>query len=201
MLLDTVKPIVDRYEDGKCFEKYLPIHMEKRLPRIPILEKLSGLQGRWTTGKQRKNSNFFFRNPPDFWKSFVDRQCETSSYFDDILSEENIKALEIFFRSLDAAARTRLVFSAPALENFICCLSIGKRDVVEVCLREASFSMEDRKRLKEAFMGYLTSFHVGSVEIKTRKWSRYFHFLDETNDPSERCSEDETPTEAKKRKT
>ncbi|GBO37902.1 hypothetical protein AVEN_44802-1 [Araneus ventricosus] len=144
---------------------------------------------------------FFNFIPPDFWNSFVDRQCEKSSYFDDILSENNIKALEIFFRSLDAAARTRLVFSVPALENFICCLSIGKRDVVEVCLREASFSMEDRKRLKEAFMGYLRSLQIGSVELKTRKWSRYFHFLDETNEPSKRCSEDETRNDAKKRKT
>ncbi|GBL67893.1 hypothetical protein AVEN_16216-1, partial [Araneus ventricosus] len=105
------------------------------------------------------------------------------------------------FRSLDAAARTRLVFSVPALENFIYCLSIDKRDVVEVCLREAGLSMEDRKRLKEAFMEYLRSFEVGSVKLKTRKWSRFFHFLDETDDPSKRCTEDETPTEAKKRKT
>ncbi|GBO37904.1 hypothetical protein AVEN_175301-1 [Araneus ventricosus] len=77
----------------------------------------------------------FFRIPPDFWKSFVDRQCETSSYFDDILSEENIKALEIFFRSLDAAARTRLVFNS-CFRKFYC-VSIDKRDVVEVCLRRS----------------------------------------------------------------
>ncbi|GBM20452.1 hypothetical protein AVEN_5542-1 [Araneus ventricosus] len=147
------------------------------------------------------HQEFFLRIPSDFWKNFVDSQCELGSHFDDILMEQDIKALEIFFKSLDAAAKARLVFSEPALAAFHDCISIRKWDVVEVCLREASLSQEDRKRLQEFFMGYLTSIGGGSMQLETRKWSTFFHLLDETDDPSKRCSEDETPTEAKKRKT
>ncbi|GBN15516.1 hypothetical protein AVEN_52275-1 [Araneus ventricosus] len=133
---------------------------------------------------------FFLRIPSDFWKSFVDRQCEFDSPFYTILLEQDIKALEIIFKCLDAGARARLVFSEPALETFHYCISIGKWDVVEVCIREASLSQEDRKRLKEAFTGYLTSIGEGAMKLKTRKWSRFFHLLDNTNDPIKRCSED-----------
>ncbi|GBL94404.1 hypothetical protein AVEN_7376-1 [Araneus ventricosus] len=143
---------------------------------------------------------FFLRIPPDFWEGYVDRQCEFDSYFDNVLCAEDIKALEIFLKSLDAAAKARLVLSEPALKEFHDCISIGKWDVVEVCIREASLSQEDKKRLKEAFMGYLASIGVKEMTLKTRKWTRFFHLLDETNDPSKRCPK-ETPTETKKRKT
>ncbi|GBM34731.1 hypothetical protein AVEN_208891-1 [Araneus ventricosus] len=144
---------------------------------------------------------FFLRIPPDFWEGYVDRQCEFESYFDNVLCAEDIKALEIFFKSLDATAKARLVLSEPALKDFHDCISAGSWDVVEVCIREASLSQEDKKRLKEAFTGYLTSHGVEEMTLKTGKWTRFFHLLDETNDPSKRCPEDETPTETKKRKT
>ncbi|GBM29903.1 hypothetical protein AVEN_246463-1 [Araneus ventricosus] len=142
----------------------------------------------------------FLRIPRDLWNSFVDRECESEPYFDEMLGEEDIEAIEIFFRSVDAAARARLVFSAPALEGFSELIMLGKWDVVEVCLREARLSQEDKERLKEAFTVHLTSIGVGEMKLKTRKWSRFFHLLDEPNDTSKRCSEEETPTEAKKRK-
>ncbi|GBL94867.1 hypothetical protein AVEN_197542-1 [Araneus ventricosus] len=144
---------------------------------------------------------FFLRIPSEIWKNFVDSQCEFGSHFEWILNSEDIKPLEIFFKSLDDAARARLVFSEPALKAFHNCISIDKWDVVDLCLREASLSQEDRKRLKEAFTGYLTSIAGGAMKFKTRKWARFFHLLDETIDPSKRCSEEEAQTEARKRKT
>ncbi|GBO27992.1 hypothetical protein AVEN_11854-1 [Araneus ventricosus] len=144
---------------------------------------------------------FFNCIPLDVWKRFVDRQCGFDSYFEGIFNSENIKAIEIFFKSVDTAARERLVFSQPALDYFYIWIYMGKWDVVEVCLREASLSQEDREKLKEAFTRRLTLFGEGPMKLKTRKWARFFHLLDETNDPSKRCSEEEALTEAKKRKT
>ncbi|GBO14656.1 hypothetical protein AVEN_258223-1 [Araneus ventricosus] len=142
----------------------------------------------------------FLRIPRDSWNSFVDRECESGSYFELILRKEDIEAIELFFRRVGAATRARLVFSEPALRMFTRYIKIGKWDVMEVCLREARLSQEDRERLKEVFTRHLTSIGVREMKRKTRKWSRFFQLLDEPNDPSKRFSEDETPTEAKKRK-
>ncbi|GBM29163.1 hypothetical protein AVEN_97437-1 [Araneus ventricosus] len=144
---------------------------------------------------------FFLRIPYDFRKTFVYQECERGSHFDYMLLFEDIEALERIFRSVDAAARARLVLSRLALRHFYNLISKGRWDVVEVCLREARLSREDKERLKETFMGYLTSIEGGKMKLKTRKWTRFFHFLDEMNAPSKRCSEDETTTEAKKEKT
>ncbi|GBM41662.1 hypothetical protein AVEN_46934-1 [Araneus ventricosus] len=144
---------------------------------------------------------FFLRIPCDFRKRFMDRQCESGSYFARVLHLEDKEALETTFRCVDAATRAGILFSGFAFDYFRSSISRGRWDVVAVCLREARLSKEDRERLKEAFTGYLTLIGLGEKELKTRKWTRFFQFLDETDAPSKRCSEDETPTEAKMKKT
>ncbi|GBM33949.1 hypothetical protein AVEN_79841-1 [Araneus ventricosus] len=129
---------------------------------------------------------------------FVDQQCEDDSYLDRALWLADIEALEITFRSVDAATRVGLVFSELVINHFEMFISRGRWDVMEVLLREARLSKEDRKRLKEVLRPYLTSIGVGEMNLKTRKWTRLFKYLDETNAPSKKCLEYETPTEAKK---
>ncbi|GBL76244.1 hypothetical protein AVEN_40445-1 [Araneus ventricosus] len=141
---------------------------------------------------------FFLRIPCDFRKNFVDQQLETDSYLENILGLEDIEGLEITFRSVDAATREGLVFSELVIQYFEIFISGGRWDIVEVILREARLSKEDRERLKEVFTRYLTSIGVGEMKLKTPKWARFFKYLDETNAPSKKCLEDQTPTEAKK---
>ncbi|GBM04970.1 hypothetical protein AVEN_60180-1 [Araneus ventricosus] len=122
--------------------------------------------------------DFFLRIPCNFRKNFVDRECQYGSHFDFILAVEDIESLERFFRSVDAAARARLVLSRHVLKHFYYLISRSRWNVVEVCLREARLSREDRERLKEAFMGYLTLIEGGEMKFKTQKWTRFFHFLE-----------------------
>ncbi|GBM41688.1 hypothetical protein AVEN_46956-1 [Araneus ventricosus] len=131
---------------------------------------------------------FFLSIPCDFRKRFVDRQCKSGSYFARILQLQDKEALETTFRYVDSATRAGLVFSELALAHFHSSISRGRWDVVAVCLREARLSKEDRERLRE-------------MRRKTRRWTGFFQFLDETDAPGKRCSEDETPTEAKMKKT
>ncbi|GBN84396.1 hypothetical protein AVEN_274734-1 [Araneus ventricosus] len=131
---------------------------------------------------------FFLRIPSDIKKGFVARECTACSYFDNILCFKDLEALETTFRCVDAATRSALVSSKLALAHFRSSITRGQWDVVAVCLREAMFSKEDRERLKK-------------MSIQTRKWTQFFQFLDESDASGKRCSEDETPTEAKMKKT
>ncbi|GBN69347.1 hypothetical protein AVEN_259015-1 [Araneus ventricosus] len=163
----------------------------------------------WEIYESFANSGYYFQTlfqelflliPRDFRKSFADIECEIDSYFAHILRLQNIKALEKTFRSVDSATRAGLVCSDLASEHFYSSISRGRWNVVEVCLREARISKEDGERLKEAFIGYLTSIELGEMKLKTRKWTRFFQFLEETDAPSKRFSEDETTIEAKMKK-
>ncbi|GBN13706.1 hypothetical protein AVEN_85598-1 [Araneus ventricosus] len=107
------------------------------------------------------------------------------------------KAIVVTFRSVDAAASVGLVSSDFTFEDFQHFISRDRWDVVEMFFRVARLSIEERERVKEAFMVYLRSIEGDEMKL-TRKWKTFLHLLEETNDPSNRCSEDETPTEAEK---
>lgn len=144
--------------------------------------------------------DFFRRIPSDFWIGFADRQCRPRSHFDEILRFRDVKDLEVFFRSLNDAARRRLMFSERALETFHSCLAKGELGFVEACLREVSLSREDKKRLKEDFVRHLTSIKGNEMRLKTRKWSNFFQLLDEVNSDGKRFSDGDAATKVKKRK-
>ncbi|GBN12135.1 hypothetical protein AVEN_4131-1 [Araneus ventricosus] len=137
---------------------------------------------------QKLFPEFFLRIPFEFRKSFVDRQREPFSYFAHILMLEDKEALATTLRCVDDATRAGIVFSDFALDYFRSSIPRGRWDVVAVFLREARLSKDDRERLKE-------------MNIQTRRWTRFFQFLDETDAPNMRCSGDETPTAAKMKKT
>ncbi|GBN11609.1 hypothetical protein AVEN_222353-1 [Araneus ventricosus] len=141
---------------------------------------------------------FFQHIPYNFRKNFVSRQCESGSYLDRTLKMNDVEALRVTFRSVDAATKIELLSSELAFKRFHSFISREKRDVMEVCLREARLSKEDRERLEEAFIGYLTSTGVAEMKLKTRKFSKFTLFPDEVNAPTKRCSEgDDTLTESK----
>ncbi|GBO45744.1 hypothetical protein AVEN_179675-1 [Araneus ventricosus] len=122
----------------------------------------------------------FMQSPLDFKKYFVG---EESTFLYRLLSvfleSEDSESIEVIFRNVDAADRVKIVFNSKVLDLFLgCCMLHDRWHMVEVCLREATLSKEDRKRLSEAFMGFLRMFRIERENLKLK---RFFEFLDETD--------------------
>ncbi|GBN72679.1 hypothetical protein AVEN_95011-1 [Araneus ventricosus] len=106
----------------------------------------------------------------------------------------------IWTMSKNVADRVRLVTSERVFTAFYYFIWRGRWQWVEVCLREAKLSKEDKKKLKEDFTVFLSRRHREQIEWVAPKCRRFFEFLDETDASaqSKRSSDDETLTEAKK---
>ncbi|GBN72678.1 hypothetical protein AVEN_95010-1 [Araneus ventricosus] len=144
--------------------------------------------------------NLFLRSPIDFRKHFVDFECRKSCFFPEFFYCEDVETIKVIFRNVDAAERVRLVTSKYAFQLFCNFILRGKWNLVEVCLREATLSKEDKERLEEGFMRFLRRIDRGQLEWGTPKWGGLFAFLYESDASaqSKRRSDDETLPEAKK---
>ncbi|GBN13794.1 hypothetical protein AVEN_81609-1 [Araneus ventricosus] len=116
---------------------------------------------------------FFIESPLDFKRRFVDQDSEDrtpSCYFLSIFCKNgDSRSIEVIFRNVDPADRLKLVFHPLVLKRFYYCMLDDRWHVVEVCLREATLSNEDRLRLKEAFLESLASNDTGEIEWKNPK--------------------------------
>ncbi|GBN53696.1 hypothetical protein AVEN_98751-1 [Araneus ventricosus] len=144
---------------------------------------------------------FFLRSPSDFRKLFVERECPSCSLFSEFLHAEDTETIKVIFRNIDAADRASLVFSehiCKVLSNFIL---RGRWHIVEVCIREATLSKEDRETLKGA-LRYFTSRIARRLPVEWRRQNlkRCFEILDEIDASSanKRSAGDETLTRVKK---
>ncbi|GBO46829.1 hypothetical protein AVEN_226069-1 [Araneus ventricosus] len=139
---------------------------------------------------------FFLKSPLDFKKCFVVEEsqfcilyaCHFLSVF---LKSEDSESIEVIFRNVDAADRLKLVFHPHLLKDFYNCMLDDRWHMVEVCLREATLSKEDRERLKEAFLGFLKSNDTREIELENPKWKRFFEFLYETDASADEEKKDE----------
>ncbi|GBL90444.1 hypothetical protein AVEN_180284-1 [Araneus ventricosus] len=126
---------------------------------------------------------FFMLSPLDFKKWFVVQESQFNTpyacrFLYMFLKFEDSESIEVIFRNVDAADRLKLVFHPHLLKHFYNCMLDDRWHMVEVCLREATLSKEDRKRLSEAFMGFL---RMHRIEWENTKLKRFFEFLDETD--------------------
>ncbi|GBN01425.1 hypothetical protein AVEN_3176-1 [Araneus ventricosus] len=134
--------------------------------------------------------NLFLRSPIDFGKHFVDEECRIGYFFEEFFDNQDTETIKVIFRTVDAADRVKLVFDPYVLKLFYKYISKDRWHMVEVCLREATLSKDDKDRFKEYFMGLQSS----------SKWRRFCECLDETDasSGSKRSSDDETLTKVKK---
>ncbi|GBO01819.1 hypothetical protein AVEN_26823-1 [Araneus ventricosus] len=143
---------------------------------------------------------FFGRSPVDFRKYFLNQEClGNTTLFCTFLYNEDEETVRAILRNIDVEDRVRLV---SCLKVFYCLDSVlGRKgqDVVELCVREACPSKEDRERVKEVYMRYLKENEPSGVFCR-RKWQRFFESLDEADASclNKRISEDETVTRAKR---
>ncbi|GBM60934.1 hypothetical protein AVEN_192390-1 [Araneus ventricosus] len=144
---------------------------------------------------------FFLRSPRSFRKCFVDQVCRLGSFLQEFFITEDSKTIEVIFRNIDAADRVRLVFSEHVFKLLNDFLLSDRWRIVEVCIREATLSKENRERLRGAFMEFVTRTDGGvRFNWRTQKRKRFFEFLDEmdASPADKRSPEDETLTKVKK---
>ncbi|KAF8789212.1 uncharacterized protein LOC129957133 [Argiope bruennichi] len=120
---------------------------------------------------------FFPLSSDDFKKYVVDRECESGTLFCKILyfCPESTK---IIFRNVDVEDRARLV-SSNNFFSIVDRLIMGDQwELVELCLREATLSKEDRKILKENYAEFLKLSDLGLFDYRDIHRKRVFEFLD-----------------------
>ncbi|GBN22571.1 hypothetical protein AVEN_18488-1 [Araneus ventricosus] len=143
---------------------------------------------------------FFRRSPSAFRKHFVKQECLGNALFSKFLNNEDKETVRVILRNIDVEDRVRLVSCFRIFECFESLLGRKCQDVVELCVREAYPSKEDRERLKKVYMRY----HIGDEELLVLWskviWQRFFESLDETDASGrqKRSLEDETLTRAKR---
>ncbi|KAF8789789.1 hypothetical protein HNY73_007702 [Argiope bruennichi] len=125
---------------------------------------------------------FFMRSPVGFKKHFAIKERLCRSFFPYFFDFKDSETIKVIFRSLDAADRMSLVSSESLLELFCRFISRGRWHMVEVCLRGAALSEENKDRLKETFGMYLAGIDRGHIKWRKRKWRRFFQFLDEADE-------------------
>ncbi|GBM66489.1 hypothetical protein AVEN_112516-1 [Araneus ventricosus] len=143
---------------------------------------------------------FFRRSPSDFRKHFAKQDCLGKTLFSEFLNNEDKESVKVILRNIDVEVRVRLVSCLGVFECLDSLLGWKNQNLVELCVREACPSKEDRERLKEVYMGFLKENETSGVLWKKRKWQRFFESLDETDasGPQKRSLEDETVTRAKR---
>ncbi|CAL1267679.1 unnamed protein product [Larinioides sclopetarius] len=126
---------------------------------------------------------FFVQSPIDFKKCFVDEislfgiaACQFLSIF---FESEDSGSIEVVFRNVDAADRVKLIFHPDVFKLFFKNILWERWRTVEVSLREAKLSKEEKKRLRDAFTEFLERSVSG--ECVNRKFKRFFELLDETD--------------------
>ncbi|GBM87465.1 hypothetical protein AVEN_9562-1 [Araneus ventricosus] len=129
---------------------------------------------------------FFIRSPLDLKKCFVDQKSEfgfapACRFLAIFFRSEDSESIEVIFRNVDAADKVKLVFHPGVLELFYDFMLMDKWHMVEVCLREATLSKEDRGRLKGVFMVFLQRKNRGQIEWGNRNLKRLFEFLEDTD--------------------
>ncbi|GBN65423.1 hypothetical protein AVEN_262647-1 [Araneus ventricosus] len=143
---------------------------------------------------------FFRRSPSDFKKYFVNQECLGKTLFCTFLYNEDKETVRAILRNIDVEDRVRLVSCFGVFYGLDSVLGWKGQHLVELCVREAYPSKEDRERLKEVYMRYLKENEPSGVFCRRRKWQRFFESLDEADASclNKRISEDDTVTRAKR---
>ncbi|GBN68245.1 hypothetical protein AVEN_68597-1 [Araneus ventricosus] len=128
----------------------------------------------------------FVQSPLGFKKSFVDKEPEFNyisacDFLSLLFDFDDSETIGVIFRNVDGADRVKLVCHPHVLEQFYYCMLEDRWHMVEVCLREAMLSKQNRERLKETFMGFLKSNITGEIEWENQNLKRFFEFLDEAD--------------------
>ncbi|KAF8785054.1 uncharacterized protein LOC129958709 [Argiope bruennichi] len=144
---------------------------------------------------------FFRQSPRSFRKEFVDKECLFGYFFPEFFSMQDIETIEVIFRNIDAADRVRLIFGQHVFKLLCNSIFTVRWHMVEVLLREAMLSKEDRQRLKKNILKCMTKTHKGmGVEERTHKRKWFCVFFDDVcaNAAGEENPKDETSTGVKK---
>ncbi|GBM82455.1 hypothetical protein AVEN_48619-1 [Araneus ventricosus] len=143
---------------------------------------------------------FFRRSPSAFRKYFVNQECLGEALFSKFLNNEDKETVRVILRNIDVEDRVRLVSCLRIFECFESLLGRKGQDVVELCVREACPSKEDRERLKEVYMGFLIGDEKHVFLRGKKNWQRFFQSLDiaDASGPQKRSLEDEMVTRAKR---
>ncbi|GBN87749.1 hypothetical protein AVEN_80729-1 [Araneus ventricosus] len=139
---------------------------------------------------------FFLNSPNDFRKHFVDQECQFGSFLSECFDVEDTETIRAVFENVDDEDRTKFVSGRCFFEDFVCSTRKDNWHLVELCLREAPFSKEDKKRLQTAFMRFLPETEGVDIFLRKVKWERFFKCFDESDGsaPNKGSSEDETLT-------
>ncbi|KAF8789464.1 uncharacterized protein LOC129957535 [Argiope bruennichi] len=139
---------------------------------------------------------FFISSPSDFRKRFLDRECRFCSFFSEFFEAEDSETIEVIFRNVDSADRTRLISCHRFFKLLDDVMVRDKWHLVEMCLREATPTKEDRIKLKSTYMRFLTWTDADQLESRERRWKQFFELLGDTDTSadSKTSSEDEALT-------
>ncbi|CAL1274613.1 unnamed protein product [Larinioides sclopetarius] len=122
---------------------------------------------------------FFLLSPSEFRKSFVCHECLSGSTLRNIFEVEDSEIIKVIFRNVDSDDIKRLVGSCAIFKLFYGSILRGKWHLVELCLQEAKLSKEDKERLKEDFLGFLTQVDTGNINRREDTWKKFLNFFDE----------------------
>ncbi|CAL1298798.1 unnamed protein product [Larinioides sclopetarius] len=137
---------------------------------------------------------FFKQSPPDYKRFFVSAYefVPAYGYLNAFFEEGDSEAIEAILRNVDAADRVKLVFNHRILSLFYDNIYEGRWPIVEVFLREAKLSKEEKKRMKDIF---IERSRTELQELcKNPKLKVFYDFLDEADDNAD------TEKKARKRK-
>ncbi|GBM92822.1 hypothetical protein AVEN_45852-1 [Araneus ventricosus] len=132
---------------------------------------------------------FFLRGSCDFRNHFVDELCRNGVSFKACFDYQYSETIKVVLRNVDSAHKKRLVSCESFLSIFCRSVLNGKRHLVELLLREATLSEEDKAGVKEDFRGYLA---VAQRRRQTADWSinklleQFCHILDESKENAPR---------------
>ncbi|GBN01431.1 hypothetical protein AVEN_3181-1 [Araneus ventricosus] len=123
---------------------------------------------------------FFLSSPRNFRKLFVKQKRRYCFLFSEFFHDEDTETIKVIFKNINTIDRVSLVYHEHVFKLLCDFILSGRWHIVEVCIREVTFSKEDRETLKGFFM-LLVKGTVGvlSVEWKTQKIKRFFEFLDD----------------------
>ncbi|CAL1288922.1 unnamed protein product [Larinioides sclopetarius] len=165
------------------------------LPPIGYRDLICQMNGRYSSSGFYFPSlfqKFFLQSPPDFKKYFIDPE-HGYALLHIFIDSGDSETMQVIFRSADAADIVKLVCHIDVIELFyFCMLKMDGWRKVEVCLREAKLSKEDRERVKEAFMQYLKGRVNGESMWRNGKFKRFSDFLDRTDANTEEVKKVQT---------
>ncbi|GBN02428.1 hypothetical protein AVEN_152305-1, partial [Araneus ventricosus] len=119
---------------------------------------------------------FFLHGDDDFKKCFVDQECHSASILRDFFDNQEMESIKVIFRNVYSVERKRLVSSESVFKLFYNSILNGKWHLIQLCIQEATLSIEDKSELKEAYCRFLAEIHKGQ-KIKWSKWEQLFQFF------------------------